>query len=138
MRQVMARDGEGNYTMLKGAARAFVAQSWLKAEGQDEVVPVKETDVNCDKISCDYVHNGHRVLVLKKPSDDEALKALCAEKADILIAWDYLNHDNCVGPSMLIGRGEVETGGAYELWLNTEGIKVLRAQERKDNRLWHP
>jgi len=138
MRQVMARTDDGGYTMLKGAGRAFVAQSWLRAEGQDEVVPVKETDIECDKVFCDYTHNGHRVLVLKKPSDDEALKTLCAEKADILIAWDYLTRDNCPIPMMLLGRGEVEQGGAYELWLNPDDIKLLRAQERKDNRLWHP
>ena len=138
MRQVMARTSDGGYTLLKGAERSFVAQSWLRAEGQEEAVPVKETNIECDKISCVYEHGGYRILLLKKPSDEEALKVLCNQKADILIAWNYVSRDNCLGPAQLIGRGEVETGGAYELWLNPEGIKIARAQEKKDNRLWHP
>jgi competence protein ComEC len=137
MHQVMVHTQDGQYTMLKGSGRAFVAQSWLRAEGQDEVVPVKETGIACDKVSCDYTHEGYRLLVLKKPSDDDALKALCAQKADVMIAYDYLTRANCPLPAMLIGRGEVEQGGAYELWLAPEGIKVVRAQEKRDNRLWH-
>ena len=138
MRQVMARTPEGEYTMLKGAARSFVAQSWLRAEGKDDVVPVKETDIECDKVSCDYRRDSYRILLLKKPSEEEALKELCAQKADVLIAWDYISRDNC-SCSCDVDRPwqRWKPNGAYELWLNPEGIKVMRAQERKDDRLWH-
>ena len=138
MRQVMARTDDGQYTMLKGSGRGFVAQDWLRSEGQEEFVALKKTGIDCDRVWCDYTHNGHRVLVLKKPEDENVLKQLCAEKADILIAWDYLTRQNCPAPLLLIGRGEAEQYGAHALWLAPEGVRVIRAQERKDNRLWHP
>ncbi|MDE3060081.1 MAG: ComEC/Rec2 family competence protein [Pseudomonadota bacterium] len=136
-RQVMARLPDGHYTMLKGSGRSFTAQAWLRSEEQDELVPLRETDLDCDKELCHYGQDG-RVLLVRKPQDDEALTAACTGKSDLLIAWRYVHTADCPGPAQLIDRDALERHGAHALWLQKSGIRLLTTFDRPGTRLWNP
>lgn len=130
-RQVMARTQDGGYTMLKGAARSFTAQAWLRAEGKSAAVPRAETDVQCDRAACRY----RNVIVLKHPQ--EAVEEACTEHADVLVAWWYLHRAECPGPLVLIGRDELEKYGAHTLWLQPGKVRIMRVwEEGRGGRPW--
>jgi competence protein ComEC len=138
-RQVMVRLPEGHYTTLKGTSRSFTVQNWLRAEGEDELVPLKETDLECDKTLCTYQQRGRTIIMVRKPQEDDVLDSACARPSDVLIAWRYLHPDRCPGPKMLIGRVELEGHGAHALRLGEDGIHVSRTREKgQGERIWHP
>lgn len=135
--QVMVHTPDGHYVMLKGAARSFTAQSWLRAEGQEEAVALDDTDAECSKTLCDYRLGGYRLLVVKKPQDEAALASACHEKADLLIAWRYMSDSDCPGPKQRVGRRELEAHGAHALWLGPQGVRMAYGHELgQDKRLW--
>lgn len=137
MRQVMARLPDGRYTLLKGSAHSFTAQNWLRAEGQDEAVPLKDSAVECDREICDYQIGAHHILIIKTKWDGgRAGEVACASNADILVAWQYLHREDCLGPVQFIGRGELEAYGAHELWLKPGEIKITRVRQNPGQRLW--
>jgi len=132
-RQVMARTENGQYTMLKGQARAFAAQAWLRSEGLEEAVPTRETSAVCTRERCDF----RNIIVLRKPQVDAVREAACAEHAAVLIAWWYLDKERCPGPALLIDRGELETHGAHTLRFTEQGIQVKQAwPHAKSQRPW--
>jgi len=63
--QVMVRLDSGHYTTLKGTARSFTVQNWLRSEGEDALVP-HDQEVDCDKALCTYRHNGYTLKIVKK------------------------------------------------------------------------
>ena len=135
-RHVMARLGDGHYTMLRGSGRSFIVQSWLRAEGEDDLIPANESGVDCDEDRCSYEKNGHHITVVKAPWDSDSAKVACTEKSDVLIAWNYLHEESCSGPHRLIGREELETYGAHEIWLKGDGVKVAYTRKHTGMRLW--
>lgn len=138
-KQVMARLSGGEYTMLKGTGRAFVAQNWLRTEGQKEFVPVKKTNIVCDKTTCSYQRNGYWLIVVRKPDNEAALIAACATKAELLIAWAYMLPESCPGPVQFIGRSELENFGAHAIWLDKDAIRIQRTHDKGSHRrIWQP
>ena len=137
-RQVMVRLSDGHYTALRGTARSFTIQNWLRSEGEDELVPVKETDTQCDAIACMFSSGGHSVILIKKTYDD-VLEEACQQKVDVLIAWRYLHSDRCTGPAHLIGRAELETFGAHAVWFQKNGVRIMGTlRPEQGHRLWQP
>jgi competence protein ComEC len=135
--QVMVRLPDGRYTTLRGTDRSFTVQNWLRTEGEDELVKLKETDIECDKVACEYELNKRSLILVKKPSE-EALKTACARKVDILITWWYLHEDECPGPHELIGRNELERYGEHALWLRPDGVRIARTRGEQGRRIWQP
>jgi len=123
-RQVMVHTGGGHYAMLKGSGRSFTVQSWLRAEGEEELAPLDDADADCDDNGCSYRRNGHRLLLAGKKLDGEALDALCRKRADVLVAWRYLRYTKCTGPKQLVGRRQLEMYGAHALWFDADGMRV--------------
>ena len=137
-RQVMVRLAEGRYTTLRGTARSFTVQNWLRAEGEDELVSLKETDMECDKTLCTYHHHGRTLILVKKPQETNVLDSACGKPSDVLIAWWYLHPDRCPGAKMLIGRAELENHGAHTLRFG-DTIQISRTREKGEGqRIWHP
>lgn len=136
MRQVMARLDDGEYTLLKGSAKSFTGEDWLRAEGQDAAVPLKNSGVECDREICRYRAKGREIIVIKSDKDEALLESACRENADILAAWRYLTRESCPGPQRVIGRNELETHGAHELWLGGKGISIARVREGDGRRAW--
>ena len=137
-RQVMVRLSDGHYTALRGTARSVTRQNWLRSEGEDELVPVKETDTQCDAIACMFSSGGHSVILIKKTYDD-VLEEACQQKVDVLIAWRYLHSDRCTGPAHLIGRAELETFGAHAVWFQKNGVRIMGTlRPEQGHRLWQP
>jgi len=137
--QVMVRLDSGHYTTLRGTARSFTVQNWLRTEGEDELIPLKESGIACDTSSCFYQRHNHSLLFVKKPLDADAMQQACAQKSDVLVAWSYLHADQCPGPALLIGRDELATHGAYALWLDDKVVRVARVRETgHGQRIWQP
>ena len=136
--QVMVRLDSGHYTTFKGTARSFTVQNWLRSEGEDELVPLKETNIDCDKSLCTYQHNGYTLKMVKKPEQDEVLNAACSQSSDILIAWRYLDQRQCPGAANRIGRGELEKFGAYALWLDKGNLRIIPTRSNNGWRVWQP
>jgi hypothetical protein len=110
----------------------------LRTEGEDELTPQKETSAACDKVTCNYSDGKHSIILVKK-YDNEALDRACQQKADILIAWRYLHSYRCTGPSLLIGRAELEASGAHALRFGKDGLQVLQTrQPGQKKRIWQP
>lgn len=136
--QVLVRLPDGQYTALKGTTRAYAVQTWLQAEGQGDIVKLKESGIPCDNATCTYEKNGHRLIMLTRPSDDAALDAACRAAPDILIAARYLKPTRCPGPQILIGKTELNTHGPHALYLAPEHIDITRTHEQGPRRLWQP
>lgn len=136
-KQVMVRLENGEYTTLKGTGRAFSVEDWLRSEGKETLVPLKESGLDCDDRLCTYVRNGHTLVMVKKADGDAILDEVCHRQPDIMIAWRYLNAKRCPGPKMLIGRRELEAYGPHALWLDAGMVRVEHAREpEKGSRLW--
>jgi competence protein ComEC len=136
--QVMVRLDSGHYTTLKGTARSFTVQNWLRSEGEEELVPLKESGVDCDKSLCTYQHNNNTVKMLKKPHDEAAFYRACMQPSDVMIAWRILSEKNCPAPHYRIGRDELEQGGAHALYFTNEAIRIVQAKAGSGHRAWHP
>jgi len=136
-RQVMVRLDNGHYAALRGTARSFTIQNWLRSEGEDVLVPLKETGIECDKSTCVFHHHDRTLILVKNPEDD-AVMAACVQPSDVLIAWRYLNPEQCPGAQLRLGRGELEHFGAMALWLNSDGVKVAHTREQAGKRIWQP
>ncbi len=134
--QVMVRLDSGHYTTLKGTARSFTVQNWLRSEGEDELVPLKDTAITCDRSLCTYNHNGYTLKMIKKPQDNDAVAQACSTPADVVIAWRYIGAAQCPQAVHVIGRAELESGGAHALWLEKNGIRTARTRQGAAYRLW--
>jgi len=138
-RQVMVRLDDGHYTALRGTARSFTIQDWLRAEGEDDLVPIKETTAECGKESCEYTNRRYSVTLVKKPQDEEALEEACQQKVDVLIAWWYLHAGYCSGPKRLIGRAELEAYGVHALRFHDQAVDVEHTlTSGQGHRIWQP
>ena len=136
--QVMVRLDDGHYTALRGTARSYTVQNWLRSEGEDDLVPLKQAGIPCEEGDCIYEAGGHRVALVKKPND-AAIAGMCGAKSDVLISWWYLHPENCSGPRLLIGRDELELHGAHTI--RFENGQIIVNQTRKEGegrRIWHP
>jgi competence protein ComEC len=132
--QMMVRVEGGHFTLLKGAARSFTVQNWLRAEGEEGVVKLKESGVECDKEQCMYRYKGHSVLLVKAAWDSEAAKTACTMPVDVMVAWHYLHKESCTGPKQLIGRDALERHGAHLIWMDT--LRMKRTREGIGQRAW--
>jgi len=138
-RQVMIRLADGHYTTLRGTARSFNVQNWLRAEGEDDLVPVKETSAECDKTTCIYRDEKYSIALAKKAEDDEALDAACMQKVDVLVAWRYLHPEHCTGPRELIGRAELEAYGPHAIRFRNHQMEISRTlKPEHGRRIWQP
>jgi competence protein ComEC len=138
-RQVMVRLPDGHYTALRGTNRSFTIQNWLRTEGEEDLVPLKTSGIDCDKSLCTYRKNNLTLTFLRKPDDDDALEQACDTQTDILVAWRTLHRETCPGPKQLIGRAELEAYGAHTLRLSPDGIHTERTREAGQGlRIWQP
>jgi competence protein ComEC len=133
-RQVMVRAEDGHYTMIKGSKRSFTVQNWLRAEGEDELTPLGDTQVQCDDDSCAYQRHGHRLVFVQPWAENDVVEGLCRQKMDVLVAWRYLQ--DCSGAARLVGRRELETYGAQALWFGEAVRSEYARQPGQDQRLW--
>jgi len=137
--QVMVRLPDGHYTMLKGSGRSFRVKNWLRSEGEEEIVPLKETEVDCDKARCRYERGGYSLILVKKTLEEDAVKTACASDADVVVMGWGLTRDNCPSPKMLIGSDELQARGAHALWFEKDGIRAATArQSAQGRRIWQP
>ncbi len=134
--QVMLRLDNGHYTGLKGTGRSFNMQNWLRSEGEDTLVPLKDTGIDCDAGYCITKQRSHTVVMVKKPDDDSIVRAACAQKSDIVVAWHYLSAQDCPGASIRIGRAELENYGPHGVWYGKDGIRVERTRTGTGMRIW--
>lgn len=125
-RQVMARAENGAWVMLKGAARAYTAQNWLRSLATDATVKDKDTPIAmCDKMMCEYTRNGHTIRVVKTKQDiSTAVATACATPASALVAWWYISADECPNIPLLVDRRALLSGGAHALWLDKAAIRL--------------
>lgn len=137
-RQIMVRLDSGQYTALKGTMRSFTIQNWLRSQGEEDLVPVKDSGIDCDKSLCTYFHGGYRLKIVRKPHDEAALYAACTQPSDMVIAWRIINATNCPKAGTLIGRNELEKDGAHAIWLDTEGIRIQHTRQNLRHRIWQP
>src|SRR5262249_47913555 len=112
-KQVMVHTEDGRYAMLKGSGRSFTVQSWLRAEGQEDIAPQEQADIDCSGELCTYRHGGHRLLLVRGTLDDGELDNVCRKRADVLVAWRYLRYMKCLGPKEIVGRRQLDMYGAH-------------------------
>ncbi len=116
--QVAIRMEDGNYTMVKGGTRNFVAQIWQESLGVKEFVsPIKDKRLKCDSEGCIANINEHSLAV---PATRIAAAEDC-ELSEITIADFYMD---CPGNSLRFSRPKA----ALALWLRDEKPRVRKAQ----------
>lgn len=135
--KVMARLPSGEYLMLRGTVKSFDAESWLKAEGRDTALLLKEMQgrpdaPQCDKWRCVFDLHGKRILVAKKK--DEA-KSLCNEAADIVISSDWLD-GHCKNAPLLIDERFLKLRGAAALRVSDGAVEVETSSDFRGKRPW--
>ena len=135
-KQVMARLDDGRYTFLKGTGRSFVGKGWLRSEGFEEAVAIKNSGVPCNDGVCVYTHENLDIFFLKDPVSETSLAKACITPSDLLIGWRPLNTKICAGPKRFIGRRELERYGEHAVYLRGDDIRIERTRDKPGRRIW--
>ncbi len=120
LKQVAVRLDDGKYTLLKGSGRAFTVENWLRTQGQEELIKLKDTNIACDENACHYLRDGVHFTLAKNL---ESWPTLCHESPDILAIWYYMDEANCDVP-ILIDRHALEAEGVMAVYIKNSAITV--------------
>lgn len=137
--KVMTRLESGEYLLLRGTAKSFDAESWLKAEGEETALTLKDMkgkpgEPECDKLRCAMTLHGKRLLVAKRKDET---KSLCREPADIVISSDWLDGvPDCDTVPLLIDERFLKLRGAAGLRLGGEEVRMETSSDYRGKRPW--
>jgi len=136
-------DDKGDVMAVRGADQklyapdgrkgAFVLSNWLKADGDNRTsADVRQNAViACDEAACSGQVKGLTVTLLK---NIQALEEEC-NRADILI-YKRTIFRPCKNPQLKLTKIELTKGGAHAVYINKGKIRVERANQHRQNRIW--
>lgn len=140
-RLVGAAEADGSLRLSSRRADRFAGQEWLHRAGQDKPLAWSAPDddpslLDCPAEDCRYRRNGHEVAIAKTPA---GLAEACTQ-ADLVIA---LVPRNAVGSAAtckapVIDQAILARQGAYAIWLEPGGIRLLSVRDRQGERPWVP
>ena len=140
-RQLAIRGENGQWRMIKGSARGFTVQNWLRSAGQEgaPAPPARKeplAGMECEKTYCRYHRDGHSLLLM---TDWRYAKELCRDTGlNAVIATFYLRDDECARLPVRIDRHSAEVSGAHALTLRHDAIRMDTVAERQGKRPWVP
>lgn len=138
-KQVAVRLPSGELTFLRGTGESFDAEIFLRSDGRNLAIPLKEAAlaypeiIQCEKLFCRYHKNGHSFLSVKKR---EALAEACAQPADIVTADFYIEQADCPSAVSIIDRRALYDKGAHVFYFSPHAIHFRTANELRGQRPW--
>ena len=128
-KRIAWRSGD-EWVMLRGDVDSYEAETWLRAQGSETILPRKAASgLKCDKSSCLLEKNGHRILVIIKK---ERGMNPCESGADIIITDHYAD---CPDTPHIIDRAHVRAHGATALRLG-KTIDIATTEENRGRWPW--
>ncbi len=137
--KVMLRLEDGEHLLVRGTAKSFDIENWLRAEGKETALTLKEAEgrqdmPECNKQRCVATMHGKRLAIAKRKDET---KSLCNEKADVVISSDWLDGEPACGDiPLLIDERFLKLHGATALRFGDEGVAVETSSQYRGKRPW--
>jgi competence protein ComEC len=134
---VAIAESDGSVRLSSRRFDRFAGQEWLRRAGQDRALSwsqpqsAAESRLSCAVDDCRYRLKGREVAILKA----EAGFAKACERSDLVVSL-VPAAGNCKAP--LIDLKSLARNGAYAIWLEPEGVRVLSVRSRQGDRPWTP
>ncbi len=134
-RLVAVAEADGSLRLSSQRANRFAAQEWLRRAGQDRPLawtsaPGEPSRLDCDGADCRYRIDGREAAIVRSPA---GLEAAC-RRSDLVIA--LLPPGDCSAP--MIGLRDLARDGAYAIWLDPDGVRLLSVRTVQGDRPWAP
>ncbi len=137
--KVMVRVSTHDYLFLRGTPNSFDGEAWLRSEGQDDAMVIKDVKHStfapvCVEKHCGMILEGRRLLVARK---DSSVQFICQENPDILIAEITVDALPCSNVPLIIDRKYLDKNGATGLRFG-EGktVEITTANAYRGKRPW--
>ena len=129
---------DGRLVLSRKNREKFVAESWLRENGQAEKIfwrDITGTDnsLRCDPAGCIYRSNGHRIAFVR---DISAVDEDC--RLSVLVVSPIRIGRRCRRITRVIDFVDLRQGGAHTVRLEPEGTRVLSVNADRGDRPWVP
>lgn len=120
--RLLAVRGADGQLLLSERARGMVAETWLRRNAQADAGiwpregPSADGSLRCDSNGCIWRRQGYLVALARS----EAAADEDCRNADVLIATVPVR-GRCSSARVVIDRFDIARGGAYALWLGSDG-----------------
>jgi len=135
-RLIAAAEADGTLRLSSGRADRFAGQTWLHRAGQEKplawAAPGDDpSTLDCQADDCRYRREGHEVAIVSTPA---GFADACVE-SDLVISLAPGAGDCKV---RVIDKAMLAREGAYAIWLEPGGIRLLSVREGQGERPWVP
>jgi competence protein ComEC len=135
------RGPDGALWLSSTRRERFTSENWLRRAGLDagsgRPWPLEGEALggrlSCDSLGCIYRSGGQVIALVRDP---RALIDDCSV-ATVLISVVPVGK-RCSGPAVVIDRFDLWRAGAHALWLEADGPRVERVNDRPGSRPWAP
>jgi competence protein ComEC len=133
---IAVRTADGGLSLSSRRAGRFVARIWQERGGDADASAWPETAsadgrLTCDSIGCLYRAGGRTVALVR---DERAFADDCV--AGTVVVSTVPARWHCRGADRVVDRFDLWRNGAYALWLDRDGVRVLSVREARGDRLW--
>jgi competence protein ComEC len=134
-RLVAVTEADGQLRFSSRRADRFTGKEWLRRAGQDKALgwtagEGEATRLDCPAADCRYRRADREVAIVKTPA---GFTEACAD-ADLVIALLDAPPSPC--NARVIGPAALARDGAYAIWLQPEGIRLLSVRDGQGDRPW--
>jgi len=135
-RLIAAAEADGTLRLSSGRADRFAGQTWLHRAGQEKPLtwPAAGDDpstLDCHDAECRYRREGHEVAIVSTPAGF----ADACTGSDLVISL-LPAAGNC--KVRVIDKAILAREGAYAIWLESGGIRLLSVRDGQGDRPWVP
>jgi len=135
-RLVAVTEADGSLRLSSRRADRFAGQEWLRRAGQEKsltwaAAAKDDSRLDCADADCRYRIDGREVAIVKTPA---GFAAACAG-SDLVVA--LLPAPGACGVPM-IDPAALARDGAYAVWLDPGGIRLLSVRAGQGDRPWTP
>lgn len=139
-KQIAVLLDEHRLAMIRGSARGFAAEAWLRRNGLTEAMTRREAfDENSgfqtpqeDVINYTASQRPRVKFVLSIP----ALAHACEDAPALLITPFYARKVQCTPQPAIIDRNALEQNGAHAVWFTGNGLRIEDAKRFQGERPW--
>lgn len=134
-KQIAVKLEDGKLGLLKGSARAFDVEVWMRRGGFREAVAKKELEdsVTCESDICRIAHMPPFAVI----TGMKALEAVCAIEEEQIISAIYVRRKACMEGRVLVDRNDLEVKGAHVIyWDKNDLPRVEAGGDMQGRRPW--
>jgi competence protein ComEC len=138
-RLVAAAEADGTLRLSSRRADRFAGQEWLRRAGQDQplvwAAPADSASrLDCQAGDCRYRRAGREVAIVKTPA---GFVEACAQ-SDLVISLLPADGKAVACKAPVIDKAILVREGAYAIWLEHGGLRLLSVRDGQGARPWVP